>query len=642
MNDLSLVVVPTMIPNNQEITRNDGSNGSLVMMNNEDIYSSVECCFICGASQAIWPLNSKPTSDNKPFFPFLQYQKAPPNANNLGSDGICFSCNVCYLFLIQQWKSYEANRTPILKRLYWLKRPSDEYINPEDESDNSMVKTKRNSPVRSECGELEIKNNYNRNSQLFVGGNKGSVMKEIDFVDLNNEKASCSLCSLNDRKSSMSYVFTTPQQSSGIPFYPDIIKETYNDHNQVSIDGRVLLCNKCTSKLHRKWLEFENNSIPVSDRKYSVYAPSCSKEPIKLCACFMCSDILSQGRRQVLYCRSIERKAFYPFLKNLPTPYNAVPITQEGFTYGCENCNSFLLKQWDVFEDSNVSQEERVYRIHPSQPPLLPSTVGIGTTIACYICSKNNDLKNLKRVYCNSGSNMNLGFLKSFPRNKDGLFCEDTGETFVCLTCFAELRQHWVKYRSTLFNSDDTGHNQSGINKNIYKETNSVCELCFSLTPHIELSKLHITPSVTGLQDEKPFFPTLEKIKSNENTDPVSACQLCSLNLLKQWSAYENDNSSVLSKMERKYRIFYFLCYVCDKLIHNKDISLVNIGNIKKNTEMKASLFSLKIEDDIIVCGECKEECTKNQVTFFEHFYVVLLYVRSIQKFDVTFWRMVK
>lgn len=83
-------------------------------------------CFICGSG--ITPgkelrLQVTYQRENVPFFPFLQNQEPAPGACEMSPDGHTLVCAVCYCFLTEQWNSYERNRTPIEKRMYWLKRP---------------------------------------------------------------------------------------------------------------------------------------------------------------------------------------------------------------------------------------------------------------------------------------------------------------------------------------------------------------------------------------------------------------------------------------------------------------------------------------------------------------------------------------
>lgn len=60
----------------------------------------------------------------QPFFPFLQQQEPAPGARELSpADGCVLVCAVCRCFLGEQWAAFERARTPVDKRMYWLKRP---------------------------------------------------------------------------------------------------------------------------------------------------------------------------------------------------------------------------------------------------------------------------------------------------------------------------------------------------------------------------------------------------------------------------------------------------------------------------------------------------------------------------------------
>lgn len=83
-------------------------------------------CFICGSG--VTPgkelrLQVTYQKERVPFFPFLQNQEPAPGASAVSPDGHTLVCAVCHCFLTEQWNSFERNRTPIEKRMYWLKRP---------------------------------------------------------------------------------------------------------------------------------------------------------------------------------------------------------------------------------------------------------------------------------------------------------------------------------------------------------------------------------------------------------------------------------------------------------------------------------------------------------------------------------------
>lgn len=78
-------------------------------------------CFVCGGQGAQYSLHSR-SREQGPYFPFLEQHEPPRGAFPVAEDGTVKSCSLCYSFLNQQWETYERNRTPHRKRLYWLKR----------------------------------------------------------------------------------------------------------------------------------------------------------------------------------------------------------------------------------------------------------------------------------------------------------------------------------------------------------------------------------------------------------------------------------------------------------------------------------------------------------------------------------------
>ncbi|XP_064414690.1 genetic suppressor element 1 isoform X3 [Latimeria chalumnae] len=88
--------------------------------------SALLYCFICGGGISRGKelkLQVKYQTESVPFFPFLQHQEPAPGAEELAPDGCVLVCAVCQCFLGEQWNSFERSRTPIEKRMYWLKRP---------------------------------------------------------------------------------------------------------------------------------------------------------------------------------------------------------------------------------------------------------------------------------------------------------------------------------------------------------------------------------------------------------------------------------------------------------------------------------------------------------------------------------------
>uniref|UniRef100_UPI00398E72DF uncharacterized protein n=1 Tax=Pristiophorus japonicus TaxID=55135 RepID=UPI00398E72DF len=86
-------------------------------------------CFICGGwmspgrEQRLQVRTKCPAGAPLPYFPFLLHQEPAPGARELSAEGWVLVCSVCRCFLGEQWDSFERSRTPVDKRMYWLKRP---------------------------------------------------------------------------------------------------------------------------------------------------------------------------------------------------------------------------------------------------------------------------------------------------------------------------------------------------------------------------------------------------------------------------------------------------------------------------------------------------------------------------------------
>ena len=85
------------------------------------------------------------------------------------------------------------------------------------------------------------------------------------------------------------------------------------------------------------------------------------------------------------------------------------------------------------------------------------------------------NISHKKRIYCNDGADTNLGFLTNFTYHKsESFYVEETGKTFVCLTCYEDLRQHWFQYRAAIFKDAVSGF---GLRDN-FNDKRTECEVC--------------------------------------------------------------------------------------------------------------------------------------------------------------------
>ena len=485
-------------------------------------------CFVCGSNQQSWLLNSKPVNKapSQPYFPFLKYQLQGATKNK-SSNEQCFVCNVCYLFLMQQWDSYERNGTPLVKRLYWTKKFSDGCNTLEGlENEHQVDPPKVNIPV-------EI------NRQV-------DSLKQQEILSL----FTCYLCSYRNKEQLSSIVYTVPQESQEVPFFSGIVRE--EDKDAVQKDGnKILLCKECSSKLHEQWVEYHTNSVPVSERKYDVGA---APERGRLeYSCCLCHDQLTSDTKQMLYYKEVSNEPYYPFLINLNSEDGS--ICPGGFTFCCLVCKDFLFMQWKVFEKMNVPQEERVYRISQSQAPFLPTV--IHRDIQCLLCTTVSPVFEMKRVYCNPGANLHPGVVDSRTIKGLEFYNEDTGESFVCLSCFEVLKHEWRLRCMGSFDLEK--QDMSNV------ECQQRCRIC--LEESVKLVDVYLKQQKDS---STPYFPNLvDLIEEDSGKDSIKTCRFCQAALLSQWDEHHSQDE-IVSKV---VHLDLFCCGQCARLVQKSAIA---------------------------------------------------------------------
>ncbi|XP_065676865.1 uncharacterized protein LOC100207809 isoform X10 [Hydra vulgaris] len=435
-------------------------------------------CFLCGCDKAIWILSSKPSLRNEPFFPFLQHESLLKSCN-LGGNGKYKSCNICYIFLIQQWNAYEINKTPHSKRLYWLKHPKNVFLQQNEEH-------KLKKPDENDA--------------------------EVDESRLDNINFSCTTCSSNIHSVLLNYIYINETNNAKTPFFTDILcKENFF----FSSNDKVGVCPACYEILTRQWFFYEKNDVPFNLRKYTVekvFERNVSYE----FSCYLCQEILKPLEQEIIYCKFVKDNPYFPFLKNLSPNLKCFPITDKGFTFSCLKCKIFLNKQWKEFENSNIDQEERVYCIKDKKELVYSNFFQI-TAPSCCMCLKIISLKEMKRISFGCGSNLNTEFLDLFFKANNIAFNKESGSEITCKECFDKIIKEWKIHYASLFDCNN-------------KE--KVCEIC----------KKHCTKStevlVIAVNDE-PYFPVLQHLCRPDKIT-VNACLLCSDNLLNQWKCKRN------------------------------------------------------------------------------------------------------
>ncbi|KAI8480337.1 Protein of unknown function (DUF3736) [Branchiostoma belcheri] len=439
-------------------------------------------CFVCGSGGAGYQLRSRPGADTAAaYFPFLEYHEAPPGGRSLAPDGGADVCFVCYSFLSEQWNSFERMRTPLAKRLYWLKRPP-----------GCGYRSGHDAQLRFQQEEL-LK--LNGQDAAVVGGDEldwpgyaaASARDDARNRDnttnvTTNETTSalrlCYVCGHKKDRRHLLSAHTRPQHNPKSPFYPCLTRHAPPPGAaSVDQDGTVMICEGCEKFLFRQWQAFQRNNIPVMERQYQLRSEVSHKarssdhdttvpqdrnpqEDDDTMRCFTCGVTQSLSSGRFIYARKHSNgDAFFPFLEKLTPPKGAMPLTAQGATRVCYTCRNSLDRQWKSFEASRTHEDERKYRVRkesaqkPSSPsnsqPLTKSAVS--KPQGCYLCGSilplsGGNVVNSKPPTSEEDDAPNVRyfpFLTDYPRASNAHPLKRDGTAQVCDTCQSWLDQQW-------------------------------------------------------------------------------------------------------------------------------------------------------------------------------------------------------
>ena len=306
------------------------------------------------------------------------------------------------MFLHQQWESYESNRTPVVKRLYWLKRVDNQpftgaemkiqgeyaaqmmglqfYPNasgptsPGGYDDDSMT-------IRDKEQSLDA----SRNSFHITGSSdayfnetaeSGSVL-DVSNVSVKEEpevkQTPCVLCSKKVDPHRMVTV-SDHFRSESEPFFPFL---------QTLASGRGQshrVCGECWASLEKQWFYFNSKQVPIAQRCYNV-------EPLKqqqkqrcespkaeecdsACVCYLCGQQYGRSAMKMLHTRpppakNSKHSIYFEFVCDLKRPEHAQPLDQFGRVVTCRACYSYLQRQWQAYQQEGVPVERRRFNLRP-------------------------------------------------------------------------------------------------------------------------------------------------------------------------------------------------------------------------------------------------------------------------------------
>ena len=382
-------------------------------------------CFVCGSYAAGYTLHIK-AREKGPYYPFLEHHDPPKGARLPRVDGSVDSCRVCYAFLNQQWDSYEANKTPAIKRLYWLKRADDgPFTGAEMRVQGEYAAQVMGlAPGAFGLAASSTYKDYNssnaENSMAHANSNPGHLVKQEateanGVLDLTakpksrrsrrdstrtDQKMTCFLCGSVQLYNQGKYIYAS-RSIEGEPFFPFLRGLTPPPGAiPISPEGWTRVCSSCSASMCQQWKAYENAKIPLPNRTYRVNdepVTVASREPVMSSrksvdsdcmdfqdVCYLCGQVYHKDSMKLLHTTADAAKQimYFPFIAGLQRPPKAKPIDGESRVLGCRTCYSYLQRQWQVQQAAGVPVTERRYVMRPvatlktattSQPVASPS-----------------------------------------------------------------------------------------------------------------------------------------------------------------------------------------------------------------------------------------------------------------------------
>ncbi|XP_039174553.1 uncharacterized protein LOC120296704, partial [Crotalus tigris] len=379
------------------------------------------CCFICGGGISRGKerrLQVRAPRGPQPFFPFLQHQEPAPGAREVSAEGCALVCAVCRCFLAEQWDAFERARTPVEKRMYWLKRPyqcegpaaaaagglrrAPQEWNPGYALGTDDERRPGSSPDQPPS--QQRRRRRPRGSPAAAPPDDSSLSSLSDAETLSETEprfpaapGSPEAGRAEERKRPRrgSQLRPPPEEAAAIPFHPGnglplapkLRRKRQRPARRRARGG--LLWNAAMDAFGRSQpgLEAQRAEGPAGEWPR---APSgcCSSEESEInitsdeeprtapgggggasargagLACYVCGSPLTPGSQQRLHVQKQEQAStapFFPFLWLHSPPPGALPLSPAGSALVCPACHASLTQQWRSFEGADVPVLQRLY-----------------------------------------------------------------------------------------------------------------------------------------------------------------------------------------------------------------------------------------------------------------------------------------
>ena len=558
-------------------------------------------------------------------------------------------CYVCYSFLLQQWKSYQENGTPPLKRLYWMRHSSSTSSGIGHDNDSSfstqsgmlygekqdiqsfqtssfhlasfkstcMAESSANSSLEGQLNTTSFKanafasdpHNNSRCNHEHVNPFDRPLEKESSPSEKITDQQACPVCGNLKTLSQMQKIHTRPQLKHETPFYPSILNLFPEADHLIDTQGRILTCNNCCKVLLHQWKLFTQLGTPFAERKYLVNNKLVSEIEMKTFVCFLCGKD-DRGEPYRLSCvKKLDGEPFYPFFKNLREPPGSCQISKDGIVECCATCAETLHDQWLSFKAAHVSECDHIYLIAGINQSLVgPRKETVAPIpgekkIICLVCHVNVTRNQMKEVYSNPYANMDLSFLEELDKVSGSFFSRKIGQTLICKDCYTSISCQWKKYNEENVPLDVRRYQ---LQRQHNDQETVKCEICKNIVKSINCHSTHLVPNEED--HNEPFFPVLADLVREKRSKLVQTCKFCYANLFAQWKHFET-TSTEGNQLLRTYKPYHFVCFMCGSTVHYSDLKIIYKTVILPllPTAYKKPTLAVEVDSKVAVCLPCKE-----------------------------------
>ncbi|KAG6940715.1 hypothetical protein G0U57_014063, partial [Chelydra serpentina] len=450
------------------------------------------------------------------LLPFLQHQEPAPGAPEVTPEGCALVCAVCRCFLGEQWDAFERSRTPVEKRMYWLKRPyqceaaagAGLRRGPQEWNLSYALDEQRRLSLRvpaygsSEESEINITSDEERQGAWRAPSRpedaRALAVPRPPWAAAPPPGTVCYICGSPLSLAGQHQIHVQKQEkTSKAPFFPFLwLHSPPLGALPISPAGSTLVCSCCFASLMQQWQSFEVASVPVLQRLYVVpLGRRAQKEegapaPLQE-ACYLCGEDCSKEARPVsakITNGNAKNTMHFPFLSHLPCPPSSKGLNKHGEVHSCRKCYGVLQDLWAMYracrnEELITSVQSFLGRYHqvfsardPSSTATHPSATA-GPASVCYICGA--ELGAGKEFQLNVNPPGRFGekepffpFLTVYPPAPRARPADSTGLVATCVLCYHDLLGQWLQHESR------NSHHPSSAWSRQYKVETFVCFFC--------------------------------------------------------------------------------------------------------------------------------------------------------------------